>query len=222
MKKLLMAIIVLLFIFVVSACGSAGTGPVESKEKETGQQHEAKKDADGKLAEPGDDTVCAYCNMKVHTSDSDFGVFSAQAVKEDGSNVFFDDIGCMLNQERVDETVYAEKYVRDYETEEWIPLDDAHIVKAEIKTPMNYGYAFFAKKEEAEAFIGEQDDKASFAALDTIDEVASHRHMKKMERMKDGEGHHEMKKGESMEGESHHGEDDGSHGHDESDSNHSH
>ena len=54
---------------------------------------------DKRLQEPTKDTVCEMCNMKVYTKDEEMGVFSAQAVKADGSTAFYDDIGCLLNAE---------------------------------------------------------------------------------------------------------------------------
>ena len=44
---------------------------------------------DSRLQEPTEDTVCAMCNMKVYTKDHAMGVFSAQAIKADGSIVYF-------------------------------------------------------------------------------------------------------------------------------------
>lgn len=50
---------------------------------------------DERLQEPTEETVCAMCNMKVYTKDHEMGVFSAQAIKADGSIAFYDDIGCL-------------------------------------------------------------------------------------------------------------------------------
>ncbi|MCC5803599.1 nitrous oxide reductase accessory protein NosL [Rossellomorea vietnamensis] len=190
MKKVWLSSIVVLFLITVAACGTTKEKKTE-KENETSQQTEEKTDestvTEVALAEPDEKTVCEYCNMTVYPKDHDMGAFSAQGISEDGKNYFFDDIGCMLNQERQDD-ITLDKYVRDYNTDEWVKLEDAVMVKAEIKTPMNYGYAFFKDEEGAQGFIDEQGaDKASLASLDEIDEEASHRHMKKMEKMENGE-----------------------------------
>ena len=190
MKKMWLSSLLLLLLMTVAACGTTEEKKTE-KEDETSQQTEQKSDestgSEVALAEPDENTVCEYCNMKVYPKDQDMGVFSAQGISEDGKNYFFDDIGCMLNQARQD-NIKLDKYVRDYNTEEWVQLEDAVIVKAEIKTPMNYGYAFFKDEEGAQSFISEHGaDKASLSSLDDIDEEASHRHMKKMEKMENGE-----------------------------------
>ena len=210
MKKMWLSSILVLLLMTVAACGTTEEKKTE-KEDEKSQQTEEKSDestgSEVALAEPDEKTVCEYCNMTVYPKDQDMGVFSAQGISEDGKNYFFDDIGCMLNQERQD-NITLDKYVRDYNTEEWVKLEDAVIVKAEIKTPMNYGYAFFKDEEGAQGFIDEQgSDKVSISSLDDIDEEASHRHMKKMEKMENGESmdmNHDD--GESMEMEKEDGE----------------
>ena len=83
------------------------------------------------------------------------------------------------------------KYVRDYNTLEWIELQNATVVKADIKTPMNYGYAFFAKKEDADKFVSEQPG-AMIVSWEAVDKVAHERYMKKkqmMQNKEDGQGH---------------------------------
>ncbi|WP_243290365.1 nitrous oxide reductase accessory protein NosL [Bacillus sp. FJAT-47783] len=189
MKKCFLFAIVSLFMLALAACGGAGNNEsTEEKSEETVENStKEEKVEEVSLKEPDEETECVYCQMTVYTKDSDMGMFSAQALTEDGENLFFDDIGCMLNQERMDNTTFKEKYVRDYNTREWTKLEEATIVKAEIKTPMNYGYAFFTKEDEAKSFIEEHgSDKAKISTLSDIDEVASHRHIKKMEKMKNG------------------------------------
>ena len=43
---------------------------------------------DTRLQEPEEETTCEMCNMKVYMKDHDMGVFSAQAIKEDGTIAF--------------------------------------------------------------------------------------------------------------------------------------
>ncbi|BCB04207.1 nitrous oxide reductase accessory protein NosL [Bacillus sp. KH172YL63] len=189
MKKMWLSLLLGLLVMTMAACGTTDEKQTEKKE-EASQQTENSDETAGMevaLAEPDEHTVCEYCNMTVYPKDQEMGAFSAQGIGEDGKNYFFDDIGCMLNQERKD-GITLDKYVRDYDTDEWVKLDEAVIVKGEIKTPMNYGYAFFKDDEGAQHFIEEQgSDQASLSSLEDIDEVASHRHMKKMEKMKNGE-----------------------------------
>ncbi|WLR41227.1 nitrous oxide reductase accessory protein NosL [Bacillus carboniphilus] len=188
MKKWLVVIICMSFIFTVGCGNNNENDTTESETTEKVNEETKMTEVDSEMKEPSEETKCAYCEMMVYPKDHDMGVFSAQGITSEGNSLFFDDIGCMLNQERMDK-ITLEKYVRDYNTDEWIKLEEATIVKAEIKTPMNYGYAFFSTKEEGQTFIDDLgSEKASFSTINDIDEVASHRHMKKMEKMKDGEG----------------------------------
>lgn len=175
------------------ACGAEEEKEPEVKEEIT-QTEETKKlsageqahwTVDERLQEPAEDTTCFMCNMKVYTKDHEQGVFSAQAVRENGEVVFYDDIGCLLNDEYVNK-VENEKFVRDYHTLNWFNVEEAVAVKTDMKSPMNWGYIFFKFEEDAKDYIAENEG----AALATIDEIrtqAIERHQKKM--MKDGEGH---------------------------------
>lgn len=70
-------------------------------------------------------------------------------------------------------------------------LDDAIIVKADIKTPMNYGYAFFKDQESADAFIKENAG-AKVVEVSDIDDVAHERYIKKMQKMKNNDSSDKM------------------------------
>ncbi|MBT2679742.1 nitrous oxide reductase accessory protein NosL [Bacillus sp. ISL-35] len=202
MKKFLAAMMAILLTIIVSACGddSAKNKPMDDQDTAaTEMNHEedtADAHADGPH-EPGTDDVCAFCNMKVYTEADPMGVFTAQAKTKDGDYVFFDDSGCLLNTPRRDEVEFEEKWVRDYLTSEWIDADAAIPVKADIKTPMKYGYAFFKDQESAEKFIAENSDKnAMMASWEQIDKIANERYMKKMKMNsdsmnKDSENHME-------------------------------
>lgn len=111
---------------------------------------------DDRLQESTEDTVCEMCNMKVYTKDHEMGVFSAQAIKADGSIAFYDDIGCLLNAEFANEEV-NDKYVRDYVTLNWMNVEQAFLVKTELKSPMNWGYIFFKYEEDAQKYISENE-----------------------------------------------------------------
>ena len=111
---------------------------------------------DARLQEPTEETVCAMCNMKVYTKDHEMGVFSAQAIKADGSIVFYDDIGCLLNAEFANVEV-NEKFVRDYNTLNWFNVEQAYIVKTTLKSPMNWGYIFFKYEDDADKYIAENE-----------------------------------------------------------------
>ena len=157
-KKLFMASSLAL---ILAACGGEETkAPEQSNADDQTQQVEqaVEKDwtQDARLQEPTEETVCAMCNMKVYTKDHEMGVFSAQAIKADGSIVFYDDIGCLLNAEFANVEV-NEKFVRDYNTLNWFNVEQAYIVKTTLKSPMNWGYIFFKYEDDADKYIAENE-----------------------------------------------------------------
>ena len=157
-KKLFMASSLAL---ILAACGGEETKTSEQSnaDDQTQQVEQAvEKDwtQDARLQEPTEETVCAMCNMKVYTKNHEMGVFSAQAIKADGSIVFYDDIGCLLNAEFANVEV-NEKFVRDYNTLNWFNVEQAYIVKTTLKSPMNWGYIFFKYEEDADKYIAENE-----------------------------------------------------------------
>ncbi|KFZ42114.1 hypothetical protein CS060_06365 [Anoxybacillus flavithermus] len=198
MKKWIVLLICALF-FALAGCNN---NQAEDKQEETKQAEEKQTEqnkeqsneedvfAKAAMAEPDENTVCVFCNMKVYPKENELGKFTAKSVTENGDVLFFDDIGCLFNYER-DHGEAAKKYVRDYNTFEWIELQNATVVKADIKTPMNYGYAFFAKKEDAEKFVSEQPN-ATIVSWEDVDQIAHERYMKKKQMMQnknDEQGH---------------------------------
>lgn len=140
---------------------------------------------DERLSEPTAETVCEMCNMKVYMKDHEMGVFSAQAVKPDGSTAFYDDIGCLLNAELAQNQV-NEKFVRDYVTLNWINVEEAFLVKTQLKSPMNWGYIFFKFEEDANTYIAENPG-AAMEELDVVKQAAKERREKKLaEQAKNG------------------------------------
>lgn len=134
---------------------------------------------DPRLQEPTEDTVCEMCNMKVYMKDQEMGVFSAQAIKEDGTIAFYDDIGCLLNAE-VAHDESNEKFVRDYNTKDWAKVEDVTIVKTELKSPMNWGYVYFIDKAQADKYL-KGNPTAYIEQLQTIKAAALERRHKKMQ-----------------------------------------
>ncbi|WP_036124567.1 hypothetical protein [Lysinibacillus sphaericus] len=186
MKKLWLPALILLF--VLAACGSE---KAQVKEKETEQETTKNETAtlkedsvqvaslvDPRLQEPKEDTVCEMCSMKVYMKDHEMGVFSTQAIKEDGSIAFYDDIGCLLNAEVANEEK-NEKFVRDFVTKDWAKVEDVTIVKTELKSPMNWGYIYFVNKAEADKYI-QENSNAYVEDLQKIKDDALERRKKKM------------------------------------------
>ena len=144
-------------------------------------------EVDERLQEPTKDSTCYMCNMKVYMKDTDMGMFAAQAVREDGSVVFYDDIGCLLNDEYVNE-VENEKFVRDYVTLNWFNVDEAIVVKTDLKSPMNWGYIFFKYQEDADAYIQEH-KTATITPLNQVREEGIERHKKMKENSNSSHSH---------------------------------
>ena len=161
------------------------SAPTEEVQTETEEKDNAKAslaedavwEVDERLQEPTEDTVCFMCNMKVYTKDHEQGVFSAQAIREDGSVVFYDDIGCLLNDEYANE-MENEKFVRDYATLNWFDVEEAIVVKTDLKSPMNWGYIFFKYQEDADAYM-EENPEAAITPLEQVRTEAMERYKKK-------------------------------------------
>lgn len=153
------------------------TETVEKENEKASVAEDAIWEVDERLQEPTEDTVCSMCNMKVYTKDHEQGVFAAQAIREDGSVVFYDDIGCLLNDEYVYE-VENEKFVRDYATLNWFNVEEAIVVKTDLKSPMNWGYIFFKYQEDADAYM-EGNSEAVITPLEQVRTEAMERYKKK-------------------------------------------
>ncbi len=201
MKKFAHLFVATGIVLALAACGDEEqaskdqdtTAQVEESDSTIVKQEEVASLVDPRLQEPTEESICEMCNMKVYTKDHELGVFSAQAIKADGSIAFYDDIGCLLNAE-VANNEENDKYVRDYNTLEWALVDDVTIVKAEIKSPMNWGYIYFINKEDANKYIAEN-PTAHVEELQTIKDAALKRREEKLKKKAEEEaqqqqGHH--------------------------------
>ncbi|MGD8192259.1 nitrous oxide reductase accessory protein NosL [Brevibacillus ginsengisoli] len=131
--------------------------------------------------EPAVKEECGLCKMEVYGKGHEMGQFIAQVVTADGKNLFFDDLGCMMNYKHTQTKPVKAIWVRDYYTKEWFLASKATLVSSEIKTPMHYGYAVFKDKASAAKFIKE--NKAQHAALSSwkdLDTKAQERYKAKM------------------------------------------
>ena len=201
MKKFAHLFVATGIVLALAACGDEEqaskdqetTAQVEESDSTIVKQEEVASLVDPRLQEPTEESICEMCNMKVYTKEHELGVFSAQAIKADGSIAFYDDIGCLLNAE-VANNEENDKYVRDYNTLEWALVDDVTIVKAEIKSPMNWGYIYFINKEDANKYIAEN-PTAHVEELQTIKDAALKRREEKLKKQAEEEaqqqqGHH--------------------------------
>ena len=201
MKKPIATSMALLAALTMSACGDEEADTNTTKEIETlsiasntdDNQHEKINDHDP--TEPDHGEACAFCNMKVYGSSDSMGVFTAQAITQSGERVFFDDSGCLLNQQRKTGEEFVASWVKDLEAKEWIEVEKSSVVKAAIETPMKYGYAFFSSPEQADAYVNDNTKlQAEHVTWEQIDEVANERYQKKMQSMQQNHGketHHQ-------------------------------
>ena len=79
----------------------------------------------------------------------------------------------------------TKKWVRDYETSEWVEADKAVVVKADVTTPMKYGYIFFASNESANKYIKENKTNGVISDWTAIDTEAAKRYKMKMQKEAD-------------------------------------
>lgn len=108
-------------------------------------------------AEPFDiewgETECVVCNMKIMDEQ-----FAAEAIMDNGKGYAFDDIGCLMRDwypEQTEEDIAA-MYVKDYNTKEWVDLEEGTFVYDKMsKTPMAYNIVSFAKEADAKAYVDE-------------------------------------------------------------------
>lgn len=108
-------------------------------------------------AEPFDikwgETECEVCKMKITDEQ-----FAAEAIMTNEKGYAFDDIGCLMRDwyPEQKEDAIAAMYVKDYNTKEWIELNDAsYVYDEDAKTPMAYGVMSFTDEKEAELYIEE-------------------------------------------------------------------
>lgn len=158
MKKKLFSLFLLIgIIIVLGACGKKEIQPVAINE---------------------DTDICEVCNMAVIDNQ-----FATQVVMESGKSMAFDDVGCMYDwlENNNNEDISA-KFVRDYNDEEWISVDEAtYIHNLSVKTPMAYNVISFKDKASAEKFANENEG----SQLMTVDDLAEHKWEQNQDMMKE-------------------------------------
>ncbi|WP_164931560.1 nitrous oxide reductase accessory protein NosL [Longirhabdus pacifica] len=98
--------------------------------------------------------ICEECNMVIADDHH-----ATQLITEEGKVYKFDDLGDMvLWKEKNTAKEINVEYVRDYNSLEWLKIEDAYFVyDASLHTPMGFGVYSFNEKEDAEQFIAEQE-----------------------------------------------------------------
>lgn len=125
-----------------------------------------------------DTDTCEICNMAVIDNQ-----FATQIVLESGKSMVFDDVGCMYDWlGHNDNGNIAAKFVRDYNDEEWISVDEAtYLYNPSVKTPMAYNVISFKDKASAEKFA----DENKGSEIMTAHELADHEWNQNHDMMKD-------------------------------------
>lgn len=165
MKKFsLLFIVLIMFALILTAC--SGGNEKDSSSEDNGSTETADSEYEPEDIDPDTD-VCEVCGMAIADDEH-----ATQIILENDKSLKYDDIGDMFAwlEENGDDDVGA-KYVRDFNTQEWIQLEDASFVYDEdISTPMGYGVISFKDSEEAEAYIDEND----MGELLSIDDLNDH------------------------------------------------
>jgi copper chaperone NosL len=99
--------------------------------------------------------VCAECNMII--SEPRFAAGLVAEVDGRTQTLAFDDIGDLLAyQVKHADLKVLRRYVHDYDTEAWLPAEQATYVKSgAIQSPMGHGLAAFTASARATAFARE-------------------------------------------------------------------
>ena len=107
-------------------------------------------------------TKCDACGMSVEEGSK----FLSEAITADGKKLFFCDIGDMLFHFRKEREKIKVSYVKDYATGEWIDGKGAlFVLNKDIKTPMSWGIAAFARQSEAKKWGTPVDFSTAFTLI---------------------------------------------------------
>ena len=152
-------------LLILAACSSNDDGQSNTEEvdaKETTALEYEPEDINA------DSDVCEVCAMAVADDQH-----ATQIILENGRSLKFDDLGCLYEWlEENDEDEVGAKFVRDFDTEEWVLVEDAtYIFDEEIETPMAYGIISFKEKTDAEKYIEDN----GFGELLTANDLDDHK-----------------------------------------------
>ena len=168
-KSSLLFILFIMVTLILAACGGGSdstndaevTGSEETESTETTELEYEPEDIDP------DTDVCEVCGMAIADDEH-----ATQIVLENERSLKYDDIGDMFVwiEENGEDDVGA-KFVRDFNSLEWIQLEDASFVyDEEISTPMGFGVISFQDSEEAQEYI----DENEVGELLSVDDLYNH------------------------------------------------
>lgn len=127
--KYVVLVICLCFVFTIVGCGKKEIEVVAVDEK---------------------NDKCDICQIGVMDNQ-----FTTEIILESGKALKFDDIGCMYKWMEINSGEKTkEKFVRDYDSKDWVSLEDAtYVYDKTITTPMAYNVISFENKKDAESFV---------------------------------------------------------------------
>jgi len=164
MKKysLLFAVLAV-FTLILAACGDDGADNADTEDVDSNETADLAYDPDD--IDPDAD-VCEVCGMAIADDQH-----ATQIVLKNERVLKFDDLGDLYVwlDENGDDDVGA-KFIRDFDSKEWIQLEDATFVYDEdIATPMGFGVISFENSEDAEQYIEENGLGELLSATDLDD-----------------------------------------------------
>ena len=166
MKKFNLFVCLAIFTMILAACGGNDETNSDSSEMvdsdETAELEFEPEDIDP------DSDVCEICAMAIADDQH-----ATQIILKNDRSLKFDDLGCMYEwiEENGQDDIGA-KFVRDFNTEEWVLLEDAtYVFDEDIDTPMAYGIISFEDKADAESYIEENDH----GEIVTVDDLEDHK-----------------------------------------------
>lgn len=171
MKKYsFLLMIAFISMIVLAACGGEDASTSDDSPKEEPASAYEPVDIDP------DTDVCEVCAMAVADDQH-----ATQIVLTNDRSLPFDDLGCLYEWKEENGTDdIGEAFVRDFHTEEWIPMKDATYVYGEdIDTPMAYGIISFKEENDAKEYIEEHGDGEILTSEDLDDhtwEMMNHDH----------------------------------------------
>lgn len=147
-------------ILILAACGGDDIDATTTEEAPVEETQEMEYEPDE--IDPEVD-ICEVCGMAIADDEH-----ATQIILENERSLKFDDIGDLFVwiEENGEDEVGA-KFVRDFNTLEWILLEDATFVyHDEISTPMGFGVISFEDREEADSYIEENGFGERLSATD--------------------------------------------------------
>lgn len=166
MKKYnIFLIISAVFILFLAACGS--NDKPNNDTEDVGSNETAGLEYQPEEINPDID-VCEVCAMAVADDQH-----ATQIILKNERSLKFDDLGCLYEwiEENGEDEIGA-KFVRDFNTEEWILLEEAtYVFDENIETPMAYGIISFEEQTDAEQYVEDN----GFGKLLTANELDDHK-----------------------------------------------